>query len=159
MNSKEEQALKSALLFAEKKHSGQKRIGGEPYITHPKAVAKIISDKGYGSEYIITALFHDLLEDTDATEQEIMRLGGKRVLKSVKLLTKTDKIFMSDYISGIKSDPMAFAVKGADRLHNLMTAECADKSFKLRYIKETRLWYMDFMPEIPKALETLENTL
>ena len=159
MNLKEEQIIKSALLFAEKKHSGQKRIGGEPYITHPKAVAKIISDKGYGSEYIITALFHDLLEDTDATEQEIMRLGGKRVLNSVKLLTKTDKNIMSDYISGIKSDPMAFAVKGADRLHNLMSAECADKSFKLRYIKETRLWYMDFMPEIPEALNALENSL
>lgn len=159
MNLKEEQALKSALLFAEKKHSGQKRIGGEPYITHPKAVAKIISDKGFDSEYIITALFHDLLEDTDATEQEIMRLGGKRVLNSVKLLTKTDKTIMSDYISGIKSDPMAFAVKGADRLHNLMTAECADKGFKLRYIKETRLWYMDFMPEIPEALNALENSL
>ena len=159
MNLKEEQIIKSALLFAEKEHSGQKRIGGEPYITHPKAVAKIISDKGYGSEYIITALFHDLLEDTDATEQEIMRLGGKRVLNSVKLLTKTDKTIMSDYISGIKSDPMAFAVKGADRLHNLMSAECADKSFKLRYIKETRLWYMDFMPEIPEALNALENSL
>ena len=159
MNLKEEQIIKSALLFAEKKHAGQKRIGGEPYITHPKAVAKIISDKGYGSEYIITALFHDLLEDTDATEQEIMRLGGKRVLNSVKLLTKTDKTIMSDYISGIKSDPMAFAVKGADRLHNLMSAECADKSFKLRYIKETRLWYMDFMPEIPEALNALENSL
>ena len=159
MNLKEEQIIKSALLFAEKKHSGQKRIGGEPYITHPQAVAKIISDKGYGSEYIITALFHDLLEDTDATEQEIMRLGGKRVLNSVKLLTKTDKTIMSDYISGIKSDPMAFAVKGADRLHNLMSAECADKSFKLRYIKETRLWYMDFMPEIPEALNALENSL
>lgn len=159
MNLKEEQIIKSALLFAEKKHSGQKRIGGEPYITHPKAVAKIISDKGFDSEYIITALFHDLLEDTDATEQEIMRLGGKRVLNSVKLLTKTDKTIMSDYISGIKSDPMAFAVKGADRLHNLMTAECADKSFKLRYIKETRLWYMDFMPEIPEALNALENSL
>ena len=159
MNLKEEQIIKSALLFAEKKHSGQKRIGGEPYITHPKADAKIISDKGYGSEYIITALFHDLLEDTDATEQEIMRLGGKRVLNSVKLLTKTDKTIMSDYISGIKSDPMAFAVKGADRLHNLMSAECADKSFKLRYIKETRLWYMDFMPEIPEALNALENSL
>ena len=159
MNLKEEQIIKSALLFAEKKHSGQKRIGGEPYITHPKAVAKIISDKGYGSEYIITALFHDLLEDTDATEQEIELLGGKRVLKTVKLLTKTDKTIMSDYISGIKSDPMAFAVKGADRLHNLRTAECADKSFKLRYIKETRLWYMDFMPEIPEALNALENSL
>ena len=159
MNSKEEQALKSALLFAEKKHSGQKRIGGKPYITHPKAVAKIISDKGYSSEYIITALFHDLLEDTDATEQEIMRLGGKRVLKAVKLLTKTDKTIMSDYISGIKSDPMAFAVKGADRLHNLRTAEYADKGFKLSYIEETRLWYMDFMPEIPEALNALENSL
>ena len=100
-----------------------------------------------------------MLEDTDATEQEIELLGGKRVLKSVKLLTKTDKIFMSDYISGIKSDPMAFAVKGADRLHNLRTAEYADKSFKLRYIEETKLWYMDFMPEIPKALATLENSL
>ncbi len=82
--------LKLAYQYAEEKHRGQYRKGGEPYITHPLAVAKILREKGFGIDYQITALFHDLLEDTDASEEMIEKLGGKNVLKAVKLLTKSD---------------------------------------------------------------------
>ena len=77
-----------ALAYATKKHEGQLRIGGLPYITHPLAVAEWLIARGYGEEYIITGFFHDLLEDTDATEQEIAKIGGQKVLEAVKLLTK-----------------------------------------------------------------------
>lgn len=151
--------IRDALDFATKKHAGQFRIGGEPYITHPIAVADIVKEKGGDTDAIITALFHDLLEDTDATEQEIAKYGGEKVLHSVKLLTKPKNYIMKDYIAGIKSDKIAFLVKGADRLHNLRSAISTDIDFKKRYIDETKEWYLDFMAEIPIALEELEKTL
>ena len=73
--------IKKAIEFASKKHKGQKRIGGDDYITHPIAVYEMVKEKGYGEDYLITALFHDLLEDTDAIESEILA-------KYTKFLTK-----------------------------------------------------------------------
>ena len=58
-----------ALAFATEKHAGQTRIGGLPYITHPMAVAEIVYEKKMEIDYAVTALFHDLLEDTDANEK------------------------------------------------------------------------------------------
>lgn len=145
----------AAYEFAARKHEGQLRKGGEPYITHPAAVAQILRERGMDEEYLITALFHDLLEDTDATEEEIKDLGGERVLRAVKLLTKRDGYVMSEYIAGIKSDPIAYAVKGADRLHNLRSAFAADIGFRRKYIKESIEWYLDFSPEIPEAVKAL----
>lgn len=155
----DEAKYEAALRFAKLKHSGQFRKGGEPYVTHPIAVAEILKEKGYGTEYLITGLFHDLLEDTDAKEEEIEALGGKAVLKAVKLLTKHKGYVMAEYISGIKSDPIAFAVKSADRLHNLQSAFVTSEDFRRRYILETIDWYMDFSPEIPLAVRALAKSL
>ncbi|MGN0695388.1 MAG: HD domain-containing protein [Oscillospiraceae bacterium] len=149
----------AAYEYAARKHEGQYRIGGEPYITHPAAVAEILRSKGYDEDHQITALFHDLLEDTDADEREIEAIGGKAVLNAVKLLTKRKGYVMSEYVAGIKSDPMAFAVKGADRLHNLQSAFSADENFRRQYVAETLEWYMDLMPEIPEAVKKLNDTL
>lgn len=149
----------NALNFATKKHEGQFRIGGLPYITHPKAVADLLREKGYDVDYQIAGLFHDLLEDTDATEEEIMVLGGEKVLEAVRLLTKSDGYVMADYVSEIKKNPMAKAVKAADRLHNLCSAVVCDDNFKRKYILESKKWYLDFDSEIPKAVKYLEGTL
>ena len=148
-----------ALAFATEKHQGQYRIGGLPYITHPMAVAEFLREDGYSEDYQIAGLFHDLLEDTDATEQEIEALGGKEVLKAVKLVTKQKGYVMADYIAAIKTNPMAFAVKAADRLHNLQSAIVADTDFKRRYILESIDWYLDFSSKIPKAVKALTETL
>lgn len=118
----EKERYQKAEAFATEKHKGQFRIGGEPYIMHPLAVAEIVRNQGYGMDYQITALFHDLLEDTDATEEEIFDLGGARVLEAVRLLTKQEGYVMAEYVAGIRSNPIAFVVKAADRLHNLRTA-------------------------------------
>ena len=148
-----------ALEYTRTKHEGQYRKGGEPYITHPQAVAEILREKGYGEDYLIAGLFHDLLEDTDASENEIEALGGADVLTAVKLLTKQEGYVMSEYISGIKRNPMASAVKAADRLHNLKSAVIADEAFKRKYILESINWYLDFSPEIPAAVKALADTL
>ena len=155
----DESKYEAALRFAKLKHSGQFRKNGEPYVTHPIAVAEMLKEKGYGTDYLITGLFHDLLEDTDAKEEEIEALGGKAVLKAVKLLTKQKDYVMEEYVSGIKSDPIAFAVKSADRLHNLQSAFVASEDFRRRYILETIDWYMDFSPEIPLAVRALAESL
>ena len=95
-------SVKRALEFASLKHSGQKRIGGKDYITHPIAVCEILKKQGYGVDYQITALFHDLLEDTNATENEILKYGNQDILNAVKLLTKEKGYDMKKYIEGIK---------------------------------------------------------
>jgi guanine deaminase len=157
MNSSER--FQAALEFATLKHAGQYRIGGLPYITHPRAVAEILREKGYGEDYQIAGLFHDLLEDTDAQETEIEMLGGREVLEAVRLVTKQKGYVMAEYISGIRKNPMATAVKAADRLHNLQCAVVADTEFKRKYILESIDWYLDFDTEIPKAVKALADTL
>ena len=73
-----------ALNYASQKHSGQYRVGGDPYISHPVAVANILKEKGFGIDYQIAGLFHDLLEDTNATEEEILSIAGKEVSNKAK---------------------------------------------------------------------------
>ncbi len=154
-----EKKVQNAYEFAKAKHKGQKRIGGDDYITHPVAVSEIVKSQGLGENYQITALFHDLLEDTDATEEEILKYGNQQILEAVKLLTKKKGYIMSEYISAIRQNPLAFAVKAADRLHNLQCAIITDEEFKRKYILETVDWYLDFSPEIRKAVKRLAESL
>lgn len=151
--------VRLALEFATEKHKGQKRIGGDDYITHPIAVYEMVKKQGYGEDYQITALFHDLLEDTDATESEIVEYGNQNVLTAVKLLTKGKGYDMKSYIENIKNNPIAFAVKSADRLHNLQCAVVADEKFRKRYVSETLEWYLDFSIDIKEAVKKLAESL
>ena len=153
------QRVKRALDFATEKHKGQKRIGGDDYITHPIAVCEKVKNLGYGEDFQITALFHDLLEDTSATEEEILEFGNKEILTAVKLLTKQKGYDMQQYVSAIKNNKIAFVVKGADRLHNLQSALITSEEFKRRYILETVDWYLDFSLEIKQAVKELANSL
>lgn len=66
---------------------------------------------------------------------------------------------MAEYIAGIRANSMAMAVKAADRLHNLRCAVDASQEFRRRYILESIDWYLDFSPEIPKAVKALILTL
>ena len=152
-------SLRHALEFAKEKHKGQKRIGGDDYITHPKAVSEIVKNQGFDESYQITALFHDLLEDTDTTEEEIVKYSNQEILEAVKLLTKKKGYDMAEYINAIKQNPIAFAVKAADRLHNLQCAIVTDEQFKRKYILETVDWYLDFSPGIRKAVKRLAESL
>ena len=151
--------LRQAYLVARDAHEGQTRSSGEPYITHPVAVADILKKESYDIEYQIVALFHDLLEDTNATEDEIRSIAGEEVLQAVKLLTKEKGYDMQTYVTRIRQNPIAYAVKGADRLHNLRTASCTSRHFRQKYITETETWYLSFRPDIPQEVEKLKQTL
>ena len=153
------ESYKLALEFAKVKHKGQKRIGGADYITHPIAVSEIVKKQGFDENYQIAALFHDLLEDSDATEEEILKYGNHQILEAVTLLTKKKGYNMAEYVNAIKQNPIAFAVKAADRLHNLNCAIVTDEEFKRKYILETVDWYLDFSSDIRKAVKRLAQSL
>ena len=122
--------VKRAIEFATQKHKGQKRIGGNDYISHPIAVYEMVKKQGYDEDFQITALFHDLLEDTNATEEEILFYGSQNVLTAVKLLTKEKGYDIQEYVKAIKNNKIAFVVKGADRVHYLECAIETDVEFK-----------------------------
>lgn len=153
--------LLKAIAYAYKKHEGQTRIGGKPYITHPVAVARILEQKGFTTPYLLTGLFHDLKEDTNATDEEILEYG-EDILIAVNLLTKRKGYVMSDYILQLSKNIMAKMVKLADRLHNLQCAVEADLAFRKRYIRETEMYYLDlargtvFEEDINQALQDLK---
>lgn len=157
-NRDEERFIK-ALEYTIIKHDGQYRQGGLPYVTHPLSVSEMIRANGYGIEYRIAGLFHDLLEDTDAEKDEILELGGPKVLEAVQLLTKEKGYVMADYIAHIKENEIAYAVKGYDRLHNLRCAFTTNEEFKRRYILETIDWYMEFNKDIPLAVKSLAESM
>lgn len=155
-------AYSAALAFATRKHAGQNRIGGADYITHPVAVARMLADNGFPLDVQIAGLLHDLLEDTDAAVEELAQLGGEQVAEAVVLLTKESGYRMDDYIRRIRGNPIAAAVKAADRYHNLTCAVLADEGFRRKYAIETIRWYLDFeafQKEISAAVEALIKTL
>lgn len=135
--------FEKAIEFIKQKHSGQKRKQGTPYYTHPVAVAELLKEKGFSLEYQIAGLFHDLLEDTDATIEEIINLSNKDVAEAVKLVTKIEGYIMKDYIENIKMNDMAKMVKLADRIHNLSESSSGSFEFQEKYIKETKDWFID----------------
>ena len=115
----------TAYSFAETKHRGQFRDGGKPYITHPEAVAATFDD---GPEKI-TAILHDVLEDTDATAEEIraMVTAGEiepgPIMEALRLMTHAPETPYPEYIKAIAGNPVARRVKLADLKHNMSTLD------------------------------------
>ena len=149
--------------YIKEKHKGQYRKQGTEYYMHPVAVAKILRERGFDRDYQVAGLFHDLLEDTDTTYDELVKISNEDIAKAVVLVTKEKNYNMKDYIKRIKNNDMAHAVKLADRLHNLTEAIYADEGFKEKYIKETEDYYLDlakntiFEFDIASALEKLRG--
>lgn len=135
--------------FVKLKHLNQKRIQGTPYYLHPFAVADLLAQKGYGIAYQISGLFHDLLEDTDTTYEELVHLSNDAIAEVVRLVTKEKNYEMADYISRIEQNEMAKMVKLADRVHNLSEAHFASEKWIKKYIIETDKWYVDLARDTP----------
>ncbi len=129
--------------FIKSKHNGQKRKHGTDYYLHPLRVSEMLKEKGFNEYYQITGLFHDLLEDTDCTYEDIIDISNKDIADAVVLVTKEDGYDMDDYINRIKNNDIAHMVKLADRIHNLSEANLADKKFQDKYLKETEKYYLD----------------
>ena len=135
-------SLEEYIEYIKKKHDGQTRKQGTPYYLHPLAVCNILKENGFNVEYQIAGLFHDLLEDTVTTYDEIKEISNEEIANAVKLVTKEKGYVMKDYIDRIAKNDMAKMVKLADRLHNISETHLASKDFQSKYIKETNEWYL-----------------
>lgn len=129
---KARQKILEAYYYAKEKHTGQYRKSGEEYITHPLNVALILTSIYADPECLQAALLHDVLEDTDATEEEFKEKFGLTVYRLVDGVTKlgrlhfsTDNEYLVEYykkiIVGMSEDVRVIIVKLADRLHNMRT--------------------------------------
>lgn len=124
--------IRSAFEFAREAHKGVRRKSGEPYITHPLAVARIVvAEIGLGVKSIMAALLHDVVEDTDYTVEDIRYRFGDKVAQLVDGLTKLSGVFDKEsseqaenfkrMILTLSDDVRVIIVKLADRLHNMRT--------------------------------------
>ncbi len=123
--------IAAAAVFAAKKHGNQKRKSGEPYITHPIAVAEILMQIGMDADTVSAGLLHDTLEDTDTTEEEIATIFGKEVGEMVQAVTKISRITDEKSIQeaetikkmffAMSKDLRVILIKLADKLHNMRT--------------------------------------
>ncbi|WP_430646354.1 RelA/SpoT family protein [Agromyces sp. GXS1127] len=122
--------IERAYTVAERAHEGQKRRSGEPYITHPIAVAQILADLGIGSKAVAAALLHDTVEDTAYTLDQLRADFGDEIAMLVDGVTKLDKVKYGDstqaetvrkMIVAMSKDIRVLIIKLADRLHNART--------------------------------------
>ena len=122
--------IERAYEVAARWHAGQKRLSGDPYITHPLAVATILAELGMNHETICAALLHDTVEDTAYTRAELRREFGEDVATLVDGVTKLDKVKYGEaaaaetvrkMIVAMSRDVRVLVIKLADRLHNMRT--------------------------------------
>ena len=129
-------------------HEGQTRKSGEPYITHPVAVAQVLAELGLDAETLIAAILHDTIEDTPLTHAEIVADFGESVAELVEGVTKLDKLHFRDrqeaaaesfrkMLLAMSRDLRVIMIKLADRLHNMRTLGAQSAEARTRIAKET----------------------
>lgn len=138
--------LQRAYDTAEAKHSGQFRKSGDPYITHPLAVATILADLGMDTTTLVAALLHDTVEDTGYSLDQLSEDFGQEVAHLVDGVTKLDKVALGNaaeaetirkMIIAMARDPRVLVIKVADRLHNMRTMRFLPPEKQARKARET----------------------
>ena len=152
--------LQDALEYSKQAHISQIRKSGEPYIIHPILVASIVAAITNDEAMVISALLHDVVEDTDITIEEINNLFGDDVAHLVEGLTKIDTIRDSELVASTSNDKLivsalsfrkmllasiadvrVLVVKLCDRLHNMLTLDALPTHKQLRIAEETLVVY------------------
>ena len=174
----DEDLLNRAYVFSMKAHGAQLRASGDPYFSHPIEVAGILTELKLDAETIATAILHDTIEDTVATQDQIDRLFGANVGRLVDGVTKLSRIETQTeneraaenfrkFLLAMSDDIRVLLVKLSDRLHNMRTLHHIPKSDKRRRIaRETmdiyaplagRIGMYEFMNELQElAFKELE---
>ena len=138
--------VEKAFVAAENAHSEQLRKSGEPYISHPVAVAQILADLGIGATTIAAALLHDTVEDTPYSLEKLRSDFGDEVAMLVDGVTKLDKIKFGDsaqaetvrkMVVAMSKDIRVLVIKLADRLHNARTWKFVSEESAKRKAQET----------------------
>ena len=124
--------VQKAYVVAREAHKGQTRSSGEPYITHPVEVTQILASMHLDHETLMAALMHDVIEDTDFSQQDLAEIFGETVAELVEGVSKLDKLSFKDkkefqaenyrkMIMAMTQDIRVILIKLADRTHNMRT--------------------------------------
>ena len=141
--------IQKAYIYASRKHEGQERKSGEPYLVHPLEVAYRVAEMGLDEASICAALLHDTIEDTDTTREELSELFGEDVAELVDGVTKLSKVNFTQreerqaesfrkMLVATARDIRVLLIKLADRLHNMSTLEHMNAEAQERIAQETR---------------------
>ncbi|MFK0299086.1 RelA/SpoT family protein [Brevundimonas sp. NPDC090276] len=144
----DEALLNRAYVYAMKMHGSQLRASGDPYFAHPIQVAGILTDYKLDTATIVTALLHDVVEDTSATRDDIAAMFGEEVAVLVEGVTKLSRLELQaehtrqaenlrKFILAISKDVRVLLVKLADRLHNMRTLQYVKPEKRERISRET----------------------
>ncbi len=138
--------LQRAYAVAEERHATQMRKSGDPYITHPLAVASILAELGMDTTTLVAALLHDTVEDTGYTLEALTADFGEEVGHLVDGVTKLDRVVLGSaaeaetirkMITAMARDPRVLVIKVADRLHNMRTMRFLPPEKQARKARET----------------------
>ena len=140
--------VKKAFQFSDAAHLGQYRHSGEPYITHPVAVAELCATWRLDAPSIMAALLHDVIEDTGCTKADLVEKFGSKVAELVEGLTKLDKLEFQSHAEAqaesfrkmfmaMARDVRVILVKLADRTHNMRTLDAVPMEKRRRVARET----------------------
>ena len=140
--------IKKAFHFSDTAHLGQYRHSGEPYITHPVAVAELCATWRLDAASIMAALLHDVIEDTGCTKADLVEKFGSKVAELVEGLTKLDKLEFQSHAEAqaesfrkmfmaMARDVRVILVKLADRTHNMRTLDAVPIEKRRRVAAET----------------------
>src|SRR3954471_24666686 len=138
--------LQRAYDVADSKHEGQKRKSGDPYITHPLAVATILAELGMDTTTLVAALLHDTVEDTDYSLERLRADFGEKVALLVDGVTKLDKVELGSaaeaetirkMVVAMAKDPRVLVIKLSDRLHNMRTMHFLSPEKQAKKARET----------------------
>lgn len=163
--------IQSAYEVAAMAHEGQKRKSGEPYITHPLAVATIVASYGLDEDTICAALLHDSVEDTDVSLDDLAEQFGPEVARLVDGVTKLDRIHFDSkqaqqaaairkMLVAMADDIRVLVIKLSDRLHNMRTIAALPADKQNKTANETLAVYAPLahrlgMGELKQQLEDL----
>ncbi|RMI30604.1 RelA/SpoT family protein [Nocardia stercoris] len=140
------QQLQRAFDVADERHQHQFRKSGDPYITHPLAVANILAELGMDTTTLVAALLHDTVEDTGYSLEELTAEFGQEVAHLVDGVTKLDKVNLGaaaeaetirKMIIAMARDPRVLVIKVADRLHNMRTMRFLPPEKQAKKARET----------------------
>ncbi len=145
---KDVEHVRVAIEFSREAHQGQMRQSGDPYISHPIAVARILTPLHIDAQAIIAALLHDVVEDTKVTSEQVAKKFGKPVAELVDGLSKLDKIQFETredaqaenfrkMLLAMARDVRVILIKLADRLHNMRTLDSMVPEKRERIARET----------------------